>query len=151
MAPRPQCTHYCCLAEGTSRSAWNFKENSFARQRNLKPALLNSWQRRLLRLVTCVCSLVREWDPALTLHFFGASDQLAASDAEHGDEDLTIFLQDSEALKSTLSSSNDMHVGKLIATEDGMRDTFNKSVRTRPIVSTARPRQNAAHVCVACV
>ena len=54
---------------------------------------------------------------------------LASSDVEHADQDLAIFLQDSEALKSTLSSSNDMHVGKLISTEDSMRDDFNNSVR----------------------
>ena len=46
------------------------------------------------------------------------------------EEDLAILLQDKEALKSTLSSSNDMHVGKLISTEDSMRDDFVKAVRS---------------------
>ncbi len=71
--------------------------------------------------------------------------QLAASDAEHADQDLAIFLQDKEALKSTLSSSNDMHVGKLIATEDSMREQFSKSVSCRSLMQRVAAR---ARVCV---
>lgn len=54
--------------------------------------------------------------------------ELAANGADPANEDLAILLQDKEALKSTLGSSNDMHVGKLIATEDSMRDNFVKTI-----------------------
>jgi len=55
------------------------------------------------------------------------------------DDDLVILLQDKETLLSTVSGSNDLHVGKIVGMEDEMREQFHK--RTTQTVESMKNEQ----------